>query len=490
MNNFNQKIPFFLSLNNGLLQLIGGKFEKNRFQLTGYAFAKTPVGACVQGEIKQPEKISGLIITLINQSRPEKIKNNACYVSLPDQYIFSKLLILPKLKEEEVEAAVSFKMKDFLPYKLEEVYLDWQKVREKNDLLEVSVVAVSKKIIDSYLETMKRANLFLLGFEPESSSLARLAGLKSLEPSLVIFHDGQQVVFSFVERLATLLVRVINLPPQQKNDPEVLLELGKSIKFWQSNFGQTKKIKNVFSYGFTENEFGYNQLTKENLGLSVQKLPLPINLPQQFPAEGWEKLAPLFSLAMAEMVPSYKFKRIILLPKEIRKVRADWQLQNKIKKLLHGTSIFLWILLSVYFFVFLSFFFALEKTKASLSGWEKTVVTKNQSDLEQQINSFNRQITTLDQALKKRQIVSSILLDFSRQFKANILVTEFNFDSGKSTLQIKGTANSREDITALEKSLAKLGQVSIPMSSFEQSQSPRFTALIKLNPPIGGKNDQ
>lgn len=50
----------------------------------------------------------------------------------------------------------------------------------------------------------------------------------------------------------------------------------------------------------------------------------------------------------------------------------------------------------------------------------------------------------------------------------------------KKIIEIKGIASSRDNILVLEKSLSKLGKVTIPLSSFEEADRPQFSAVIKL----------
>ena len=166
------EFPFFISLDVGYLQLMGGNLDKNRFKVSSLAYSKLPLDALQKGEIVQKELLGGMIRKLMASGQPKSIKSNFICLNIPDEFVFSKFLTLPEIKSDELEATVFFKIKDFLPYKAEELYLDWQVLKDGSNNLELSVVAVKRSILDSYLGVFKIANIFPQAFEPESFSLA------------------------------------------------------------------------------------------------------------------------------------------------------------------------------------------------------------------------------------------------------------------------------------------------------------------------------
>lgn len=475
-------LPFFLSLSDGFLQLISVYPKKDLLKIESAGFGKIPLDALQGGEIVQKKLAGEMIITLINNSQPKGISSNFCYVNLPDKFVFSKFLSLPKVKEEELEQAIQFKIKNFLPHKPEEMYIDWQLLTNNgaNKGPEISLVAVERRIIDSYLDVFKAINIFPLSFEPESFSLARLAAFSSPDPTLVIYLNERTATFSFVEKGGVLFVNTLDLSLANKNDKELLEELTKSAKFWQTTFAKTKTIKNVYLAGLVEKELAITQAANKNFKAPVKKLPLPVIVPSGITQNRVKRLSPLFGLALFQMKPDIKRKRISLIPDKVKKEREDFSFKKRVESILKITNLILFVFLATYLFVFLSIFFQLEKTKASLSGWKKMIFTPTQIELEKKSFGLNQKLISLDKILKKRQVISPLLLDFVDQLVVGIVVDEFSFNSSKQIISIKGKANSREDILALEKSLSKLGQVTIPLSSFEESQNTRFSATIKL----------
>jgi Tfp pilus assembly PilM family ATPase/Tfp pilus assembly protein PilN len=477
--NVMKNLPFFLSLTTDSFQVIKGDFSQEGLKIESFASVKPPLDIFQQGKISQPQAAGEIITALLANSRPRKIKSNFCCLSLAEEFVFSKFLSLPRVKEKELEAAIYFKIKDFLPHNPEAMYLDWQVLTNGGHSFEVNVVGVKREIIDSYLEVFKMIDIFPLAFEPESCSLARLARLTSPETNLAVYFNDRKAVFCFEEKGMVLLTTTLNFPPGQREERIFLEELAKSAKFWQTTFGEKKKIKNVFLAGFIQNELVLQQIVKDNFGVEVKKLSLPVIVPAGFSPKNMSKLIPLCGLAFSQRIDD-KTKKITLLPEKVKEKRESFKFQGRAKAILKTTSLLLSGFLAVYLLVFLSIFFQLEKTKAALSGWEKIVFTPRQSQLEKEAVNLNQKLVSLNQALKNKKEVSPLLLNFIKQIPVGIMITEFNFDSAKKVIELKGIADSRENILTLEKSLAKLGSVAIPLSSFEEMERPKFSAVIKL----------
>ena len=235
MKFFTKNLPFYFSCNDSSLQIIGATLKNDILKVESVAFAKIPLDIVKNGEIIQPKPMLNMLKVLLNNSQPKKIQTNYCYISLADEYVFSKFLRLPKVKETELESTIKFMIKDFLPYRLEEVYLDWQPLStSSNDNIELNVSACKRKIIDSYLEVLSLGQIYPIGFEPESQSLARLANLNSCEPSLIIYFSEKSITFSFVEKSSLIFVTNFQPSLQQNLEEEIISKLNNFLIFFSS----------------------------------------------------------------------------------------------------------------------------------------------------------------------------------------------------------------------------------------------------------------
>lgn len=476
----NKKLPFNISISDGFLQLIGTSFTKNVLTVDSVSFGKIPLDVFQNGEIIHKKSFVEMLTVLIKNSQPTKISSNFCYVSLPDELIFLKFLSLPKVSEKELDPTIKFKIKNFLPHKLEEMYLDWQLLKGSNQHLEVSVAGVTRRIIDSFLDALRLVDIFPLGFEPESVSLARVVSLYTPETALVIFYKEQSVSFAFVEKAGVLFVTTLSLSAGKDNDTEVLEELKKASKYFKANFGEIKVLQKVYLAGLVERELVIARGVKENFQLEAEKLPTPAVIPQIILPNRLKRLIPLLGLALGEKTADLKEKRILLIPDKVKGEREAYKFQQRVSSVLKSTSMVLFVFVSFFLFVFLSIFFQYEQVKSSLAGWQVTVFTPRQTNLEKDAIALNEKIISLDQVLKKEKVITPIMQEFIKKLPAGIRVTSFNLDAAAKTIIIKGTASSRKEILVLEKSLESMGQVSIPLSSFEDSDNAKFTATLKL----------
>jgi hypothetical protein len=471
--------PFYISSTEGFLQVVAGKLTKDRFKVESISLGKIPLDSFEKGAIKHQDSFSEMITTLKVHAYPQAIDSNFCHLVLPDKYVFCKYLKLPKVKKEELDKTVKFKIKNFLPHQPENMYVDWQFVAESEEETEVSVVAVNKEIIDSYLLTLKSINVYPLSFKPKSFCLAALAGLISLKPALIVYFTEFNVNFSFVKNNAVLFASTIDLSPADKEGEEIIEELQRVTKYWKSTFAN-KTVSNIFLGGYIKNEEKVIAQLQKSFRLDIKKLPLPVILPRKLSSGRLARIIPLFSLPFIDGKNKTELKKVALIPDKIVEQRENFKFHQNLQGILKITAGFILGIIAIYLFFFLNLFFQVEQTNAALSGLEKVVITPNQRQMEKDAFQLNLKIIALDKIIKRRQMASTYLAGLENKFPAGIVVQELNFNIPSKTVEIAGTASSRQDILNLETSLAELGDVNIPLSSFADSQNSKFKAVLKL----------
>ena len=103
-------------------------------------------------------------------------------------------------------------------------------------------------------------------------------------------------------------------------------------------------------------------------------------------------------------------KQVFLIPEALEKERESFKFRKSLKDVLKITSFVVWGFVSMYAFIFLSFFFQLEMTRNSLSGWEKLKITPTQVKLEKTALNLNQTVNSLSHALTQEKIVSTFYL--------------------------------------------------------------------------------
>lgn len=101
---------------------------------------------------------------------------DACF-SIPDFGTFFTNIDLPIMEEEEIEQAVKYQVRPYIPLSLKDVTLDWTIIEGEpgKTKLKVLVVAIPNTVITSYKEIAQYTDLNLKFLEPEVFPLTRAA---------------------------------------------------------------------------------------------------------------------------------------------------------------------------------------------------------------------------------------------------------------------------------------------------------------------------
>jgi type IV pilus assembly protein PilM len=101
-----------------------------------------------------------------------------CVISFPNSAVFTSVIELPKMSETELNSAVEFEAKKYVPLALSEINLEWTVASETaggKDKLKVLLTAVPKQITENYMKMFA-----LAGLQPEAGEIEALALIRSL----------------------------------------------------------------------------------------------------------------------------------------------------------------------------------------------------------------------------------------------------------------------------------------------------------------------
>lgn len=123
-------------------------------------------------------------------------------ISIPIFSSFSTLMTLPAMPDEELERAVRYEARKYIPVPINEVHFDWLKVdhlsTEKN--FRILAVAVPNEIIEKYNRIAQLLNIKLTHIELETFSAARALLGKDQAPVLILDIGSRSTNISVVER--------------------------------------------------------------------------------------------------------------------------------------------------------------------------------------------------------------------------------------------------------------------------------------------------
>jgi type IV pilus assembly protein PilM len=121
------------------------------------------------------EQMANTLRTLIQKAG---VSTKRCVISFPNSAVFTSVIQLPKMKENEMGSAVEYEAKKYVPLALSEVDLSWTITGESTEpkgLLQILLTAVPKQITQNYMRMFG-----LAGLQPEVGEIEALALIRSL----------------------------------------------------------------------------------------------------------------------------------------------------------------------------------------------------------------------------------------------------------------------------------------------------------------------
>ena len=117
---------------------------------------------------------SDIAVMLKDVIRESNITASQAIFSIPTPSAFIMLIDFPRLPAEEINSAVPYEVKKYIPIPLTEISLDWEVIDEEGEKnLKILFVAVPKEIINKYKRIGDLSGLDVLAVEVENFSFNR-----------------------------------------------------------------------------------------------------------------------------------------------------------------------------------------------------------------------------------------------------------------------------------------------------------------------------
>ncbi len=132
---------------------------------------KVPVKGTEGTFLYSTNEIADAIKHLISEA---DIKTKRAYFAMPDFVSFFTSFNLPPMKKEEIDSAVEFHSRQYIPLPISEVTLDWFLAGgEEGKDMKINLVAVPNEVIEQYQEIARLAGLDIVALEGEMFGLIR-----------------------------------------------------------------------------------------------------------------------------------------------------------------------------------------------------------------------------------------------------------------------------------------------------------------------------
>lgn len=200
MGLFAKKSQNFLGVDIGTsgIKLVQLSNEKGKARLITYGIAELGSDIIRNKTAANINIIATKLASLVQKSR---VSTKDCSAALPIFSVFNSVISLPEMSKSDMDSAVRWEAKKFVPFPIEDMILDWkiistpdksdqivhdQKlynngnidktkdfIKTKSKFTRVLLTAAPKNLVSVYIDIFKKAQLNLLSLEVESFATAR-----------------------------------------------------------------------------------------------------------------------------------------------------------------------------------------------------------------------------------------------------------------------------------------------------------------------------
>lgn len=151
-----------------------------------------------------------ILKSLLEQAQ---VSTKRAVISLPNSAVFTSVIEMPKMPDKEMEQALQYEAKKYVPLPTSEVILSWSVVEEHSQTNSRSVLltAVPKHIRESYLKLFTLAGLQLEIIEIEALALIRSLVFDNKANNVIIDIGAKSTGINFVRNGFLQLSRSLNI---------------------------------------------------------------------------------------------------------------------------------------------------------------------------------------------------------------------------------------------------------------------------------------
>ncbi|HUB93225.1 MAG TPA: type IV pilus assembly protein PilM [Verrucomicrobiae bacterium] len=285
-------------------------------RVIGYGETTFDDSAMKDGVIEKPEVIAAATQELFRHHLIGDITTRRVAMSLPIARAYTRSMEVPSLDAKELAEAVQTEASQYIPASLDELYLDYAQVKRGTSTNTVFIVAMPRRIVDSYvtlarvlglepvmLQTSSGAGAYLFGHDPQSDIPSLLVDFGSDSADITVY-DGGPVVSGTVacgsdlftsaiaralgtsDKEAMLVKAKYGLGHSKKQaqiekalDPTLALlikEIRRTVRYYEEHGHEKQKIAQVIIAGGGANMPGLAEWLTSSLRLAVRSFdPTP-----------------------------------------------------------------------------------------------------------------------------------------------------------------------------------------------------------------------
>lgn len=310
---FEDKPLFGLDIGHDMIRVMQfDPHQKGKLKLSGYGSIAFSPEAVADGVIVRPEIIAKAATVLFKKELNGEIQTKRVAISIPAARAYTRTVQLPVMGAKDLADAVLVEAEQNIPASIDDLYFDYTITRQNDDGMEVFLVAVPKKIIDSYLiltrmlglevvfiDTTIGASAHFFEHDQQSNVPSVLVDFGSETIDISVFNGGLVVTGSVAfgsDDFTKAISKHLNLTAHealmlkgeygldksavQKQvraalDPllgQLIKEVRRTVRYYEQRYAKDQPIGQVITMGGGANMPGLADYLTEELRLPTRQL--------------------------------------------------------------------------------------------------------------------------------------------------------------------------------------------------------------------------
>lgn len=230
------------------------------YRLLAVGSAAIPPGAVEDGVLQDPDEVAKAIVELFKNL---KIKSKRVGISISGYSVIVKKISLEVMSDEELADYIIEEAEQYIPFDIDDVYLDYQVIRagsDEFDRSDIMLVAAKKEVIDDYLDMLQELKLLPVLVDVDGFALENIWECASDRQDNVALVDigASKMNINIIADGASVLARDVvvgseQLTNQIANTLEIEFEKAEKLKLGQIPAGEyQEELEEIFTQTCTQ----------------------------------------------------------------------------------------------------------------------------------------------------------------------------------------------------------------------------------------------
>jgi len=165
--------PIALDIGSTFIKLVQLKGTKGHYQLVKFGMVPLPPEVIVEGAVMDAGRVVDAIKELLAD---QKVKTRDVVISVSGSSVIIKRIAVADMSEEELSESIKWEAEQYIPFSIDDVNVDFQKLGPgaQEGQADVLLVAVKKDKINDYINLVKEAGLEPTVLDVDAFALANM----------------------------------------------------------------------------------------------------------------------------------------------------------------------------------------------------------------------------------------------------------------------------------------------------------------------------